>query len=105
MSTLLVLLMLLGVLLWLWQASLRAWETAREAGARACRESNVQLLDDTVALDSLWPRRDRTGRWYLERIYLFEFTDTGATRRTGRLIMIGDRVEVVQMEGGDLIIP
>ncbi|MCP5420269.1 MAG: DUF3301 domain-containing protein [Gammaproteobacteria bacterium] len=100
-----ILLILLGVLLWVWQASLRAWETARAAATRACRTSAVQLLDDTVALDSLWPRRDRSGRWQLERIYLFEFTDTGSTRRTGRLIMVGNDVEVVQMEGGDLIIP
>jgi len=105
MSTWLVLLSLLGLMLWFWQSSLRARERARIASARACRQSEVQLLDDTVALDSLWPRRDESGRLSLERIYLFEFTDTGATRRIGRLIMLGERVEVVHMEGGDLIIP
>lgn len=103
MNTLL-LLVLLGLMLWFWQDSLRARERAREASALACQRSGVQLLDDTVALERLWLRRDRDGRLRLERVYLFEFTDTGATRRLGRLVMLGDRVEVLHMEGGDLLI-
>ena len=99
------LLLLLGVLVWLWQSSLRAWESAREAGALACQRYGVQLLDDTVALQRLWWRRDRDGRLRLERIYHFEFTDTGTTRRLGRLVMVGQRVEELHMEGGDLIVP
>ncbi len=99
------LLVLLGLLVWFWQDSMRAREQAREAGARACQQSDVQLLDDTVALEKLWPRRDRDGRLCLERHYVFEFTDNGATRRVGFVSMMGRRVEVLHMEGGDLIIP
>jgi hypothetical protein len=100
-----MLLMLLGLLLWFWQDSMSAREKAREASTRACQRSDVQLLDDTVALEKLWPRRDRNGRLYLERQYVFEFTDNGATRRMGYLVMVGRRIEILHMEGGDLIIP
>jgi hypothetical protein len=100
-----LLLLLLGLFVWFWQSSLRAWESAREASGLACQRCGVQLLDDTVALQRLWLRRDRDGRLRTERIYHFEFTDTGTTRRLGRLIMVGQQVEELHMEGDDLIIP
>ena len=92
-----------GVGLWFWRDSLGAREQARAASARACQQTEVQLLDDTVALERLWPRRDRDGRLKLERLYVFEFTDTGLVRRTGSVLLVGWRVEVVHMEGGDLL--
>ena len=103
--TILLLLLGLGIGLWLWQDSLRAWEQARAVSARACERCRVQLLDDTVALERLWVRRDREGRLRCERIYSFEFTETGLVRRLGRVIMVGRDVEVLAMENGDLFIP
>ena len=94
-----------GVGLWFWRDSLGAREQARAASSRACRQIGVQLLDDTVALERLWWRRDRDGRLRLERLYLFEFTDTGLVRRTGSVLLVGWRVEVLRMEGGDLLAP
>ncbi|MFO1422522.1 MAG: DUF3301 domain-containing protein [Candidatus Competibacteraceae bacterium] len=94
-----------GVGLWFWRDSLGAREQARAASSRACQQSGVQLLDDTVALDRLWWRRDRDGRLRLERLYLFEFTDTGQVRRTGSVLLVGWRVEVLDMEGGGLLVP
>lgn len=98
-------LLVLGIILWFWQDSLGARERACAASSRACHQSNVQLLDDTVALERLWLRRDRDGRLKLERLYLFEFTDTGLIRLVGSVLLIGWRVEVLHMEGGDLLIP
>ena len=94
-----------GLGLLFWRDSLGAREQARAASARACQQINVQLLDDTVALERLWPRRDRDGRLKLERLYVFEFTDTGLVRRTGSVLLVGWRVEVLHMEGGDLLVP
>ena len=91
--------------LWFWRDSLGAREQASAASARACQQSHVQLLDDTVALERLWWRRDRDGRLKLERLYLFEFTDTGQYRRVGGVLLVGWRVEVLHMEGGDLLVP
>jgi len=98
-------LIVVGVTLLFWRDSLGAREQARAASSHACRQSNVQLLDDTVALERLWLRRDRDGRLKWERLYVFEFTDTGHRRQTGRVLLIGWRVEVLQMEGGDLLVP
>lgn len=102
-SFLLGFLLATGIGLWFWRDSLGAREQARAASARACQQTEVQLLDDTVALERLWPRRDRDGRLKLERLYVFEFTDTGLVRRTGSVLLVGWRVEVVHMEGGDLL--
>ena len=104
-SFLLGFLLVTGIGLWFWRDSLGAREQARAASARACQQTGMQLLDDTVALERLWPRRDRDGRLKLERLYVFEFTDTGLVRRTGSVLLVGWRVEVLHMEGGDLLVP
>ncbi len=91
--------------LWFWRDSLGAREQAHAASARACQQHQLQLLDDTVALDRLWWRRDHDGRLQLERLYLFEFTDTGQQRRVGSVLLVGWRVEVLHLEGGDLLLP
>jgi len=79
-----------GLGLLFWRDSLGAREQARAASARACQQMGVQLLDDTVAL---------------ERLYVFEFTDTGQRRQVGSVLLVGWRVEVLHMEGGDLLVP
>lgn len=104
-SFLLGFLLVAGIGLWFWRDSLGAREQARAASTRACQQSNVQLLDDTVALERLWWRRDRDGRLKLERLYAFEFTDTGMRRQVGSVLLVGWRVEVLHMEGGDLLVP
>lgn len=98
-------LLVIGVGLWFWRDSLGAREQARAASTRACQQGQVQLLDDTVALERLWLRRDRDGRLKWERLYVFEFTDTGHRRQTGSVLLVGWRVEVLCMEGGDLLVP
>jgi len=103
--SLLLLLSLLGAVVWFWQDSLVARELAHSASVRACRQYGVQLLDDTVALDSLWLRRNGTGQIRLERRYLFEFTESGTSRQRGVVVMLGRRTEVLAMDGGDLFIP
>lgn len=104
-SFLLGFLLVSGCGLLFWRDSLGAREQARAASARACQQSGVQLLDDTVALERLWWRRDRDGRLKLERLYMFEFTDTGMRRQVGSVLLVGWRVEVLHMEGGDLLVP
>ncbi len=98
-------LLVAGLGLLFWRDSLGAREQARAASSRACQQMGVQLLDDTVALERLWPRRDRDGRLKLERLYVFEFTDTGQRRQVGSVLLVGARVEVLHMEGGDLLVP
>ncbi len=95
----------IGVGLWFWRDSLGARELARAASGRACQQRQAQLLDDTVALQRLRLQRDHDGRLKWERLYGFEFTDTGQRRQMGSVLLLGWRVEVIHMEGGDWLVP
>lgn len=100
-----VLLLALAAIVWLWQFNLRARETAIQACRRACNKYGVQLLDDTIAADGLWLRRSRRGTIQLERRYVFEFTTSGATRQTGLIVLLGNQVTVLALDGQELLVP
>jgi hypothetical protein len=84
--------------IFLWVDSLRARESAVAAGRAACARYGVQLLDDTVAFTRLRVARDEHGRVRLRRTYVFEFTGSGNDRRQGAVVLLGARVEDMQME-------
>ena len=94
----LLLILPLVALLWYWFDSLRALEIARAAGKHACRNADVQFLDDTVASTSFALVRNESGRRVLRRTYRFEFSDTGNTRLEGQLTLLGAKIESVTME-------
>ena len=102
--TTLTLLIGCGFAVWFWQDSLRAKEFARASCIRACRRNGMQLLDDTVALDKVWPRRKSSGRLALERRYTFEFTNDGRQRNRGIIVLLGTDVELLALDGDDLLI-
>jgi hypothetical protein len=83
---------------YLWVDSLRAREHAVAAGRAACKRYDVQLLDETVAFSRLRLARDDEGRLRLRRTYTFEFSDTGNNRRHGAIVMLGARLEDLQLE-------
>ncbi|MEB4592491.1 DUF3301 domain-containing protein [Candidatus Thiothrix sp. Deng01] len=94
-------LLLLGLIalgVWFWLDSLNARERAVAAAIRACREINVQFLDQTVALESLKPARNAYGQVVLRRIYGFEYSQQGVERRHGRAILRGRMLEQVQLD-------
>ncbi len=85
---------LLGLLLlvaaaWLWMDSLGARELCVPAARAACEAEGLLFLDDTVAIESLWPGRDEDGRLRLRRVYVFEYSETGRERRRGNVVMLG----------------
>jgi hypothetical protein len=82
----------------LWADSLRAREHAVAAGRAACARHGLQFLDDTVAFAKLRLGRDEGGRLRLRRTYAFEFSDTGDNRRHGAIVMLGARVEHLELE-------
>ena len=83
---------------YLWYDSLRAREHAVAAGRAACAHYGVQLLDETVAFARLRLARDEEGRLRLRRTYVFEFSETGDNRRQGAIVMLGARLEDLQLE-------
>ena len=88
----------LAAIAWLWMNSLQARDRAMEAGNRACDRAGLQLLDQSVECVSLRPVRDADGRLALRRIYKFEFSDSGWSRRTGHVVIVGGEVETLTLE-------
>ena len=78
---------------WLWHDSLGAREVAIAAARHACRAEDVQLLDDTVALAVFRFRRNSEGRINFQRVYRFEFSDTGNNRLDGSITVLGREVQ------------
>jgi hypothetical protein len=68
---------------------------ANGAARDACEQAGVQMLDGTVAFRRLRPARDAAGRLALRRTYVFDYTEDGASRRQGFVILRGHDVEIV----------
>jgi hypothetical protein len=81
-----------------WLAAMRSKELARDAGLRACRQADVQFLDDTVQLVKARLRRDPRGRIAVYREYRFEFTRDGEHRHRGEIVLLGARVQRVSVD-------
>ena len=79
-------------LAWLWHDSLGAREAAVKAAREACVAEGLMFLDETVVITSLKPARDNEGQLKLQRAYEFEYSDTGDNRIKGGIVMLGDRV-------------
>jgi hypothetical protein len=94
-----LLLAVLGVLAWYWYTGMQAREQAIAVGRRACGDSGLQFLDDSVALSKTRFARNSSGQLQFRRDYRFEFSDTGNNRRPGLVRMLGERVEWVSLDG------
>ena len=90
------LLPLLAIAWFMWD-SLKAREAAVTASRAACAAEGLQFLDDTVAIQAVRPVRD-SGALKLRRVYGFEYTESGDSRRKGSIVLIGDRVLVLNLE-------
>lgn len=95
----LVLIVIIGMGVWFWIDSMNARERAVLAATRACNGVNVQLLDQTVALESLKPARNHAGHFVWRRVYGFEYSIQGVERQRGRAILRGRVLEQVQLDG------
>ena len=76
---------LIAAVVWLWRESLRSREAATRAGRRICAQSDVQFLDETVALAKMslaWNQR-----MALVRIYRFDYSTNGADRAAGLVVV------------------
>lgn len=95
-QTLLVVCIVLGG--WLLFEALRAREAAIRITKEACRQHGLQLLDDTVHGVRLRFVRDGEGVVRLRRTFLFDFSEDGVNRRSGKVVMLGATVESLQLE-------
>ena len=70
---------------------------ARNVAVTHCREHGLQLLDQSMVIVGFWPVRDR-GRLTFRRRYQFEFSSVGDRRSQGRLVLVGMRLESIELE-------
>lgn len=90
----------LGLAAWAWHSSRAAHERVVVIARTVCRDLNVQLLDDTVALKRLRVHWRRHG-FELSRTYGFEFSADGSGRNSGDVALNGLRLEWVRIEHPD----
>jgi len=62
------------------------------------RQQDLQLLDQTIVLKGVWPRRGDSGSLQLRRRYGFEFTSTGEERYKGLIELSGRRLQRIELE-------
>ncbi|HTN31436.1 MAG TPA: DUF3301 domain-containing protein [Pseudomonas sp.] len=77
-----------AVAAWFWHAH-GVRERAVRVVKKHCERHDLQLLDDTVALQGMKWLPDAKGRRRLARVYAFEFTVTGEQRHHGSIRMFG----------------
>lgn len=99
--------MTLSTLTWLFAIGFAAWYWWRAkaikdfvlaAAKKYCERMDVMLLDEAVYLRGLWFKRDRQGKLRVWRRFMFDFTTTGEERYLGRIIMLGQHVEHIELE-------
>lgn len=93
-----VLISLLIIAYLYWSSAQRIKSIALKATRQHCLDMDVQMLDDYIALNDLKLRRDKTGKMHLCRLFQFEFSSTGNERYNGQIVMLGYRIESIQME-------
>ncbi len=90
-------LLLLIALAWLWMDSLKVREIAVRGAREACAAENLLFLDDTVSIASIKLARDSEGQLRLQRAYDFEYSDTGNNRIRGGVVMLGERMVLLNI--------
>jgi hypothetical protein len=89
-SIFLTALVFLGVTYWLRARDLK--QLALIEATKYCKNLDLALLDESVALRGLKPARNSEGRLQLTRLYEFDFTSTGENRYQGEIILAGKKV-------------
>lgn len=105
MADALILMLLAALAVYLVTNALHARERACALSLALCRQSGVQLLDQTVALRRLRLIRQPEGRLGLRRIYSFELSTDGKDRHRGSLSLVGDRLESFSLPAINVIEP
>ncbi len=88
----------LAILVWFWQNSLRFREYAVQKCKTVCRDMNLQLLDETVALHKFTLSRDRFRVIKILRRYHFEFSLQGYDRYEGSITFMGQDIDHIQLD-------
>lgn len=88
-----LLLALLLLAAWFWLDSISKREIAIAFGRDLASRCNLQLLDETVACNSIRLGRDSRGHAQLQRLYAFEVSANGADRMQCNLQLLGKQLQ------------
>jgi hypothetical protein len=80
-----------------WSRQQRARSLALSRVKRQCETDALQLLDDTLILESMWFKWRKDNIPVLCRGYAFEFTSTGDERYAGYIQLEGYRIASLQL--------
>jgi len=84
-----------GLVAFYFFGAIRVRELALRAVARAGREDDFQLLDQSVHIQRVSLSRDDGGRWRVWRQYRFDYSYDGVERRQGFVIMLGRQLQSI----------
>jgi len=90
--------LLAAALISFWWQSDRTKQFAMDKALLACKQQDLQFLDQTMVLRGLRPVRTSEGQLVLRRRYQFEFTTTGQARYKGKVTLLGNRVSSLELE-------
>lgn len=91
----LVVVLVLGLTGLYFMSAIRVRELALQAVARAGRQSDFQLLDQSVHIQRLSLSRASDGRWRVWRQYRFDYSYNGVEREQGHVIMLGRELQAI----------
>jgi hypothetical protein len=94
----LIWLILAGSLLLYWWHSGSYKGRARALVLAHCQPLDLQLLDQSMVIQGVWPIRNTRGGLALRRKYQFEFTSTGEQRYQGLVVLQGMHLQSIQTE-------
>lgn len=92
----LLIIALIGALVWFWMDGLRSREYATKMCQAFCVENHVQLLDQSIQTNKVFPAR-KNGRLRLRRFYAFEFSINGADRYHGVAVEYNNTIEYLSL--------
>ena len=94
--------LLFVLLVMYWWRSRDLHAVALTSARKYCQERGIQLLDDTLVFDRFARSRAGNGKKYFSRIYSFDFCLDGTDRHKGEIILRGNAVLQVMLEGDAL---
>lgn len=82
----------IALLVWFWLDSARAREIATGVCQTACRQRQLQFLDQTVALCRIGLHWTSQGI-RIRRVFRFDYSEQGFGRHNGHITMLGTSME------------
>jgi hypothetical protein len=83
---------------WYWLKARELKERSLKAAERYCKDLSLKLLDESVVLKRIRLTRNAKGQPCLQRDYHFDFTSSGEDRYQGRIRLLGNAIDHIQLD-------